>query len=405
MLLRAMRCESLAMTAVRSIKLNIERNCDFCRMPTLDYCYDPINSARGMKVHICRRCGLVQSFSTVPYCSRPPGSMSADADRSSYRYTKDVVSERYEECFKKFIDFSAVVDVLDVGSNRGAFIRYLEKHYPGKRIVAIEPDTSVISGYASLPNVSIQGCRFEHAELPEGYFDLAYCSHTLEHADSARGMLLGIRRSLKLGGLLFVAVPNLIFYSDIIEEIFIDPHTYHFDFHLLKDFASQIGFTVEYSGNPGDPELMLLLRKNGDYSPNWPFCPKSLAHAAVAKSQILEYAEAIHRNRSLLYEAARCLNVAGEQYKVVIWGGGRIFDALSRFGGLDTSKVYMVVDKYLYRYVDNLHGCRLVSPNALLQEAPENLLVYIASRDYADEIRSEASAMGITQFIQFGKSA
>jgi hypothetical protein len=86
---------------------------------------------------------------------------------------------------------------------------------------------------------------------------------------------------------------------------------------------------------------------------------------------------------------------------VVIWGGGRIFDALVRFGELDMSKVYLVVDKYLHRYVDTLHGCRLTSPDTLRQEAPETLLLYIASRDYADEIQTEASAMGITSFIRF----
>lgn len=383
--------------------MSIKVNCDFCDTPTLEHAYTPINSARGMEVFVCRRCGLVQSFPTVPYQSRPPGSMSADANRSSYRYTKDVISERYEECFSQFVDFSRIADVLDVGSNRGAFINYLEMRHPGKRIVGVEPDSSVIAGYASLPNVSVKTSRFEDAQLPENHFDFSYCAHTLEHADSAREMLLGIRRALKPGGLLFLAVPSLIFYPDIIEEIFIDPHTYHFDFHLLKDFASQIGFTVVYAGKPRDPDLMLLLRRQGGDIPDLPFTPSNPAHPAVAKAEIPRYAKDIRNNRVRLKKSARLLNDAGERQKVVIWGGGRIFDALVRFGGLDLSNVYLVVDKYLYRYVDILHGCRLASPDSLRQELPETVLVYIASRNYADEIRSEAEAMGITQFIEFGK--
>jgi SAM-dependent methyltransferase len=381
--------------------LSIKTCCDFCGGETLEHAYTPINSARGMEVFLCNRCGLAQSFPTKPYESRPPGSMSADANRSSYRYTKDVISDRYDECFTHFVDFSNVCDVLDVGSNRGAFIRYLGNRHPGKRIVAVEPDPTITSGYASLPDVSVQTCRFEHAQLPENHFDFSYCAHTLEHADSAREMLLGIRRALKPGGLLFIAVPSLIFYRDIIEEIFIDPHTYHFNFHLLKDFASQAGFTVEYAGKPEDPELMLLLKKKDEELIAPSFIPSDPSHAAKEMPKIRRYANDIHLNRAAMKESVRRLNEAGDRYKLVIWGAGRIFDALVRFGELNMSKVYLVVDKYLHRYVDTLHGCRLTSPDTLRQEAPETLLLYIASRDYADEIQTEASAMGIANFIRF----
>ena len=121
--------------------------CSFCETETLEHVYTPINSARGMEVFICRTCGLVQSISTISYKSRPPGSMSADADRSSYRYTKDVIANRYEECFSMHVDFNLIKTVLDIGSNRGAFVNYLQTNYPGKNIVGIEPDPSVITGY------------------------------------------------------------------------------------------------------------------------------------------------------------------------------------------------------------------------------------------------------------------
>ena len=78
--------------------------CDFCKSETLEDIYRPINSRRGMIVKVCEDCGLIHSKSTKKYESRPPGSMSADADRSSYRYTKDVVSERYNEYFNGNID-------------------------------------------------------------------------------------------------------------------------------------------------------------------------------------------------------------------------------------------------------------------------------------------------------------
>lgn len=383
----------------------IKEQCDFCASTQLDHVYTPIRSARGMEVYVCGHCGLVQSFSTIAYQSRPPGSMSADADRSSYRYTKDVISDRYDKCFTQCVDFTKFEHILDVGSNRGAFIKYLEAHYPGKQITCIEPAPTITGAYSVLPNVSVQECRFEHTRLPENHFDFAYCAHTLEHADSAREMLLGIWRALKPGGLLFVAVPNLVFYDDIIEEIFIDPHTFHFNFFLLRSFAAQMGFSVEYAGEPKEADLVLLLKKQEVDVAQLKFSPADQGLAQEAKKGIAYYKENIQRNRTALKDSVERLNAAAETYKVVIWGGGRIFDAMVRFGGMDLAKIYLVVDKFLYRYVKQLNGCKLDSPSVLENENPDTILVYIASRNYADEIRVEAGALGITHFIQFGKNA
>jgi SAM-dependent methyltransferase len=388
----------------RSIKLSIKYSCDFCSSKQLDHAYTPIRSARGMEVYVCGYCGLVQSFSTMAYQSRPPGSMSADADRSSYRYTKDVISDRYDKCFTQCVDFTQIQHILDVGSNRGAFIKYLEANYPGKEITGVEPDNSITDSYSSLPNVEVQKCRLEHSKLPDNHFDFAYCAHTLEHADSARDMLLRVRRALKPGGLFFVAVPNLIFYDDIIEELFIDPHTFHFNFNLLRSFVQQIGFSVEYSGGPKEPDLVLLLKRQEVDVTHLKYLPNNLELAQVTKAEIDYYKKNIHRNRAALKDAVESLYVASKKYKVVIWGGGRIFDALIRFGDLDIKSIHMVVDKYLFRYVSKINGIRLDSPAALLSENPNDILIFIASRNYADEIRAEAGAIGITKFIQFGKS-
>ena len=381
----------------------IKEHCDFCASTQLKHAYTPIRSMRGMEVYVCGLCGLVQSFATIPYQSRPPGSMSADADRSSYRYTKDVISERYEDVFSRFVDFRKVEAVLDIGSNRGAFVAWLEARYPGKRITGIEPDPTVTGGYSSLPNVSVQACRFEHAQLPENYFDFVYCAHTLEHADSARELLLGVRRALKVSGLFLVAVPNLLFHNDIIEEIFIDPHTFHFNYSLLKNFVRQIGFSVEYAGAPSEADVALLLKKQEADEAQLTFAEIDKTLAAKIMVEIDNYKERIHDNRLALKVSAERLTEAAKTQRVVIWGGGRILDALVRFGGLDLGKIYMVVDKFLCHYVKQLHGCKLESPRALEKEDPDTILVYIASRDYANEIRAEAEVLGVKRFIQFGK--
>ncbi len=88
----------------------------------------------------------------------------------------------------------------------------------------------------------------------------------------------------------------------------------------------------------------------------------------------------------------------------MIWGGGRIFDALVRFGGLNVSQVYMVVDKFLHRYASQINGITLNSPAELERERKDDILVFIASRNYANEIWEEASALGVKNIIRFGNA-
>lgn len=385
-----------------NIKLNINLKCDFCGVNQLDFLYTPINSARGMQIYVCPNCGLVQSISTSQYKSRPPGSMSADADRSSFRYTKDVISGRYDDIFADHVNFSEISHVLDIGSNRGAFINYLDRRHPGRCIEAIEPDSSVVGEYAKRENVNVQVCRFEYAALEANHFDFAYCAHTLEHASSARFMLQGIGRALKPGGKFFLAVPNLLFYKDVIEEIFIDPHTYHFNYSILKDCVDQFGFSIDYAGSPRDHEIIFLLTKLRDVSEDTMFIPLNLYLSDKNKNSIKAYGVEIQENRNALKDSAILLKSASLNNKVVIWGGGRIFDALMRFGELDLSKIHMVVDKYLHKYVKEIYGRPLMSPEVLADQDNGDILVYVASREYAAEIEGEARKLGVTKFIFFG---
>ena len=79
----------------------LNTNCDFCQTLIHNYTYTPINSKRGMKVFVCSNCGLIFSKNTKPYISRPKPSMSCDADRSSIKYTKQLVLGDHLEFLSK----------------------------------------------------------------------------------------------------------------------------------------------------------------------------------------------------------------------------------------------------------------------------------------------------------------
>ena len=120
------------------MKLNTNTySCDFCKNEIFPN-YEPIGSRRGARVAICTVCGLLQTkLLADKYISQPPGSMSCDADRSSFRYTKTLVAKKYSK-YLKISNLHKAKEILDIGSNRGAFINFLIENFDTKfKVTAI----------------------------------------------------------------------------------------------------------------------------------------------------------------------------------------------------------------------------------------------------------------------------
>src|SRR5262245_61087107 len=97
--------------------------CDLCRLPTLDRLYEPQGSGRGLSVHLCRYCGLVQSLPRTDRAPRRAASPSGGADWGNVRYGKSFRTKACLALLTKFADLSRDLAVLDVGSNRGSFAK------------------------------------------------------------------------------------------------------------------------------------------------------------------------------------------------------------------------------------------------------------------------------------------
>ena len=374
--------------------------CDFCESRNMDHVYDPINSTRGMRVYVCRHCGLVQSISTSAYTSAPPGSMSGDANRSSYRYTKELVFGNYLPLFERYLDFNAFRSVLDIGSNRGIFVEWALENYPHLHIHAIEPQESVVQAYRNHAQVKLEIARFEDVILKESVYDFVYCVHTLEHSLSASQMMRESYKALKPGGLFFLAVPQtLLFHDDLIEEIFIDPHTFHFDLGILREFTRQLGFKTLFSTEEKDAEVILILEKV--HAGEGRFIPVNGGAAAHNISKILNYRDRIHSNRALLQKIGDHLNDLSRTNALIVWGAGRIFDILVREGKVDIARIKAVFDKVLYKFIDRTHGCVISQPRPRSDFKEPGVVVFIASREYSAEIREEAKKLGFNKMISF----
>ena len=361
--------------------------CDLCRFPELDSIYRPDGSGRGLEVHLCSNCGLVQSLPRADRAPRRSAAVSSGADWGNVRYGKGFRTEACMSMLRSHTDVRAPLKVLDVGSNRGSFARAALGAAPEAQLTCIEPDERVADSCADLPRTVLHRARIEAVELPDERFDIVHSCHTLEHLASPAATLSAHWRALKPGGLFIVDVPNiaLIGAEDIAEEWFIDKHLYHFSKMTLTRLLEASGFAIVSGPDSEDRENLLFAARKRD-----------LAQAARREPAEVDSALALmtsyvtNRAHNLIVLRQVAAEIASLTPKrVALWGAGRLFDALVLHGGFDPKKLSVLIDTHLLAHVAERHGVAVSSPDALARANPG--VIVVMSRTFAGEIARAAS--------------
>ena len=84
--------------------------------------YTPERSTRGISVHLCDHCGLLQSLPRIDRAERAPASVSSGADWGNVRYGKGFRTQIALDALARHADLNDEIALLDVGSNRGSFV-------------------------------------------------------------------------------------------------------------------------------------------------------------------------------------------------------------------------------------------------------------------------------------------
>ncbi|HEY5237613.1 MAG TPA: class I SAM-dependent methyltransferase [Rhizomicrobium sp.] len=361
--------------------------CELCRRDALEQVYTPERSTRGMTVHLCRNCGLVQSLPRADRAARAPAAVSSGADWGNVRYGKGFRTKAAMEAIGRHAKLSDVMCLLDVGSNRGSFARAFLEAAPHAHLVAVEPDERVAESCKDMERTELIHARIEDAALENDRFDIVHSCHTIEHVAEPAKVLEDHWRTLKPGGMLVIDAPNLAFLGgdDVVEEWFIDKHLTHFSQATYTRMIEAAGFTIVEQPDPTDRDnLLVVARKTGAPHVSPQSDPKEVEDA---ETLFAHYISTRARNLLALTVAAAEITKMKSR-RVAMWGAGRIFDSLVVHGNFDPRSLALLIDKHLKPHVGERYGCALHGPEALA-DADAGVVV-IMSRGFAQEIADEA---------------
>jgi len=359
--------------------------CDFCKCNSLTKIYDVPTSRIGACVYSCDNCGLIQSSYTNKQNKHTNKSVSSGADWGNIRHGKKIRLDSSLSFIEPICKLSEVKRVIDIGSNRGHFVNHLLSINSKCDVVAIEPDNRILDGYHKDQRLHLLNVRFENYTDTDK-FDFIYCCHTLEHADSAHGMLIHAISLLEENGYLYIDVPSLSVLNDKtnVQEFFIDKHTFHFSISILHKHLVNLGLTVLECKDDTHNIVILCQKKN-----------KSIANI----SMIDEYKKTLDHNFKNLNYVSGFIQQLSINNRVAIIGASKIYDSLIKYGNFDSKNVKYLIDDYLYGYVDEVHG----KPIHKQEDIPfdEIDVVILLTKSATNELIESVKKKGISTIYTF----
>ena len=362
--------------------------CGLCRSANLESAYKPHGSGRGLTVHVCTHCGLVQSLPRIDKAPRREAAVSSGADWGNVRYGKGFRAEACLAMIAAHADLRGSLSVLDVGSNRGAFARALLAMAPNAQLTCVEPDERVADACANLDRTTLINARIENVKLPSACFDIVHSCHTIEHLASPASVIADHWRVLKPGGLLVVDAPNiaLIGSEDVLEEWFIDKHLYHFSKTTLSRLLDASGFETVGEPDPNDRENLLFAARK------WAVAARPVKRDGKEVDNAMALFSTYLTNRARNLAALE--NVASEisslaPERVALWGAGRLFDALVLQGHFNPKTLTLLIDTHLKDHMAERHGVALSGPDAIAAADPG--VIVVMSRAFSGEIAQAAA--------------
>ncbi len=354
--------------------------------------YFPIASEVKAELYFCKNCNSIFTYQKNNKIKTRKQRISCDANWGNIRHGKGARLNNNINFFESLVPENSFLDTLDIGSNRGHFIKWLIKNKKIKNLYAIESDSRVFKETKLPSKVIYKNIRFESYKAEKNKYSFIYNSHTLEHFKSPFSMLKKCFEILKENGFMFLEVPNseVIKNKDNVEEYFIDKHHYHFFYDGLLYKIKEIGFEVIKDDN-NNYNLTFLLKKN--LNKNHKSLRKKIYNFKECAKAIKNYERMLISNRKKLKEKCRKINALCSKQKVAIWGCSRIFDASIQYGGLNVNNIQFLIDNNINNILKSVEGLNIYD-KAILHEKDIDAVIVMA-RSSKKEIINNARDFGI----------
>lgn len=363
----------------------MKNSCNNCKTPIYshDQIYKAKDTQRDLSIFVCKKCSLVQSYPKIDKVLSRDINVSSGANWGNIRYGKSFRSEFAISFIKEICNLSNFYNILDIGSNRGSFLQKFHEENKGSNLIGIEPDANLKEDYISKSFIKLINDRIENIKLENSFFDLVHCSHTLEHLSDPISVLNQIKKSMTPDGFLFIEVPNIDFIDNknVFEEFFIDKHLYHYSEKTFQDTLSIAGFEILRKNVDNNNLSYLVSQKKVNDKKEVFECLESVNSI---KKKIIDYTSNMVKAKESYVKASKSIKKYLPK-KIVIWGAGRLFDLLMKYGELKVDDIHGLIDTNIYKYVNTLHGIPIVAPENLSVLEPN--VIIIASRIYFDEIK------------------
>lgn len=163
-----------------------------------------------------------------------------------YRVVRSIALKRKRNIIHSYTHLSKG-SLLDVGAGTGAFASFMRNS--GWTVSALEPDEQARKKAADLHSIQIEASSALFG-MEENRFDAITLWHVIEHVHSLHEYIDQLKKILKPGGFLFIAVPNYTSYDAILYKEFwaaydVPRHLYHFSPVAMRKLLQQHGLQVK----------------------------------------------------------------------------------------------------------------------------------------------------------------
>jgi 2-polyprenyl-3-methyl-5-hydroxy-6-metoxy-1,4-benzoquinol methylase len=205
----------------------------------------------------CQRCRLVY---TSPRFARPQEHYLGEREAIIKKYGAILRGEaghprdvNYDQELRAIAEIVPSGRLLDVGSHCGFFLR--RARGMGWDLTGVEPSVNACALGREYFDLNIVHGTLGEAAFPARSFDVVTLVDVFEHVEQPVALLREAYRVIKPGGVLFIKVPNIVYYLakhriarvlGVDTEIFdAKEHVAHYSSRTLRRTLSQAGFSVE----------------------------------------------------------------------------------------------------------------------------------------------------------------